>query len=148
MFSELGLRGSDWAKWSKLSNFCFLLKKCHQVWGHYVPNFQGATGTRTPPKWGAKGGVSFFFRFQQKTKKKMGKIFCTFCRKSFKDSETVFFFYSIIKTEEVLFSIYINIYIYLYIYKKLRTKWKNFQEQKVFLFQFYILCESFSKIGP
>ena len=37
--SYLILRGSDWAKWSKLSNFCFLLKKCLQVWGHYVPNF-------------------------------------------------------------------------------------------------------------
>ena len=33
------LRGSDWEKWSKLSNFCFLLKKSLQVWGHYVPNF-------------------------------------------------------------------------------------------------------------
>ena len=26
-------------KWSKLSIFCFLLKKCLQVWGHYIPNF-------------------------------------------------------------------------------------------------------------
>ena len=34
-----GLRGSSRQKWSKLSNFCFLLKKCLQVWGHYVPNF-------------------------------------------------------------------------------------------------------------
>ena len=40
------------------------------------------------------------------------------------------------------------IYIYLYIYKKLSPKWKNFHEQKVFLFRFYILCENFSKIGP
>ena len=44
-------------------------------------------------------------------------IFCTFCRKSFKDSKTVFF-YSSIKTDEVLFFyIYIYIYTYLYIYK-------------------------------
>ena len=40
------------------------------------------------------------------------------------------------------------IYIYLCIYEKLSPKWKNFYEQKVFLFQFYILCENFSKIGP
>ena len=33
------LRGSSQRKWSKLSNFCFLLKKCLQAWGHYVPNF-------------------------------------------------------------------------------------------------------------
>ena len=45
------------------------------------------------------------------------------------------FFYSSIKTEEVLFFyIYMYIYIYLYTYKKLSPKWKNFQEQKVFFF--------------
>ena len=33
------LRGSSQRKWSKLSNFCFLPKKCLQAWGHYVPNF-------------------------------------------------------------------------------------------------------------
>ena len=72
----------------------------------------------------------------------MEKIFYTFCRKSFKDSKTVFFFHSSIKTEEVLFFyIYKYLYIYLYIYKKLSPKWKNFQEQKVFLFRFNILCE-------
>ena len=54
----------------------------------------------------------------------------------------LFFFHSSIKTEEVLF-FYICIYI-----KKLSPKWKNFHEQKVFLFRFYILCENFSKIGP
>ena len=36
----------------------------------------------------------------------------------------------------------------MYIYKKLSPKWKNFLEQKVFYFRFYILCENFSKIGP
>ena len=36
----------------------------------------------------------------------------------------------------------------MYIYKKLSTKWKNFQEQQVFFFRFYILCENFRKIGP
>ena len=41
----------------------------------------------------------------------------------------------------------IYLYIYFYIYKKLSPKWKNFHEQKVFLFQFYMLCENFSKIG-
>ena len=40
------------------------------------------------------------------------------------------------------------IYIYLFIYKKLSYKWKNFQEQKVFIFRFYILCENFSMLGP
>ena len=67
----------------------------------------------------------------------MEKIFCTFCRKSCKDSKTVLYIY-----------IYINIYIYLYIYIKLSPKWINCHEQKVFLFGFYILCENFSKIGP
>ena len=78
----------------------------------------------------------------------MEKIFCTFCKKSFKNSKTVFF-HSSIKTEEVLFFyIYIFIYIYLYINKKLSSKWKNCHEQKVFLFRFYILCENFSNIAP
>ena len=45
-------------------------------------------------------------------------------------------FYSSIKTEGVIFFIYINTYIYLYIYKKLSPKWKNFHEQKVFFFDF------------
>ena len=39
LLSVFFLRGSSGRKWSKLSNFCFLLKKCLQVWGHYVPNF-------------------------------------------------------------------------------------------------------------
>ena len=39
-------------------------------------------------------------------------------------------------------------YTYLYIYEKISPKWKIFQEQKVFYFRFYILCENFSKIGP
>ena len=80
----------------------------------------------------------------------MEGIFCTFCRKSFKDSKTVFFFHSSIKTEEVLFFyiyIYICLYIFVYISKKLSPKWKNFLKQKVFLFRFYILCANFSKIG-
>ena len=96
---------------------------------------------------GQRGGGVPFFSFSIENEKENGKIFCTFCRKSFKDSITVFF-HSSIKTEELLFYyIYINIYIYLYIYKKLSPKWKNCQEQKVFLFRFYILCENFSKIG-
>ena len=33
----------------------------------------------------------------------------------------------------------------MYIYKKLSLEWKNFLEQKVFLFRFYILCENFNK---
>ena len=79
----------------------------------------------------------------------MEKIFCIFCRKSFKDSKTVFFFHSSIKTEEVLFIyIYIFIFVYIYIYIKLSPKWKIFHQQKVFLFRFYILCENFSHIGP
>ena len=66
-----------------------------------------------------EGGFVFFFVFNRKQKRKWKKIFCTFCRKSFKDSKTVFFSHSSIKTDEVLFFyiyIYINIYIYLYIY--------------------------------
>ena len=38
--------------------------------------------------------------------------------------------------------------LYIYIYITLSPKWKNFHEQKVFIFRFYILCENFSKIGP
>ena len=99
-------------------------------------------------KGGAKGGGIVFFSFSIENEKENGKIFCTFCRKSFEDSKTVFF-HSSIKTEKVLFFyMYIFIYIYLYIYKKLSPKWKNCHEQKVFLFRFYILCENFSKIGP
>ena len=41
-----------------------------------------------------------------------------------------------------------HICINIYIYIKLSPKWKNFREQKVFFIRFYILCESFSKIGP
>ena len=37
--------------------------------------------------------------------------------------------------------------MFVYISKKLSPKWKNFHEQKVFLFRFYIFCENFSKIG-
>ena len=64
----------------------------------------------------------------------MEKILCTFCRKSFKDSKTVFFFHSSIKTEEVLF-FYIYTYIFVYI-KKLSPKWKNCHEQKCFFSDF------------
>ena len=42
---------------------------------------------------------------------------------------------------------FIYICIYIYISKKLSPKWKYFQEEKVFLFRFYILGENFSKIG-
>ena len=47
-----------------------------------------------------------------------------------------------------IYIIYICIFIYICIYKKLSPKWKKFQEQKVFVFLFYILCENFSEIGP
>ena len=46
-------------------NFCFLLKKCLQLWGHYVPNFRGlsALDPPPPPKIGGKGGPNLFFFF-------------------------------------------------------------------------------------
>ena len=70
---------------------------------------------------GKKGGGSLFFLFSIENEKENEKIFCTFCRKSFKDSKTVFFFHSSIKTEEVLFFyIYIYIYIYIYLYSYMR----------------------------
>ena len=75
----------------------------------------------------------------------MEKLFRTFCRKSLKDSKTVFFFFILALKLRKFYSF---LYIYLYIYKKLSPKWKNFNEQKVFLFRFYILYENFSKIGP
>ena len=43
--------------------------------------------------------------------------------------------------------IYIYVYIFVYIYIILSPKWENFYEKTVFFFQFYILCENFSKIG-
>ena len=82
--------------------------------GALRPKFLGGySGTRTPTKWGAKEGVRFFF--QWKTKKKMEKIFCTFCKKIFQGFQNCFFFFhSSLKTEEVLF-FYIYIYIFVYI---------------------------------
>ena len=59
------------------------------------------------------GEVHYFFSFSIENEKENEKIFCTFRRKSFKDSKTVFF-HSSIKTEEVLFFF---IYIYIFIYK-------------------------------
>ena len=62
------LRGSSQRKWSKLSNFCFLLKKCLQAWGHYVPIFRGLAALEPPQNWGQRGkkGGRFiiFFCFQ------------------------------------------------------------------------------------
>ena len=88
----------------------------------------------SPPKnrgeKGGKGGGVRFFPFSIENEKENGKkIFRSFCRKSFKDSKTVY------------------IYIYIYIYIKLSPKWKKCNEQKVFRFRLYILCENFSKIG-
>ena len=141
------LRGSSRQKWSKLSNFCFLLRKCLQVWGHYVPNFLGASGTRTPQKWGAK---VFFFSFSIENKKRKWKKYVVHFVGNPSRIPKLFFFHASIKTEEVLFFLYIYIYIFIYlnIYKKLSPELKNFHEQKVFFFRFYILCENFSKIGP
>ena len=104
------LRGSDWAKWLKLSNFCFLLKKCLQVWGITSQIFRGLAALELPQNRGQR--VFFFFSFSIEMKKKMEKIFFTFYSKSFKDSKTFFSFHSSIKTVEVLF-----FFIYLYIYK-------------------------------
>ena len=73
------LRGSYRQKWSKLSNFCFLLKKCLQVWGHYVPIFRGLAALKPTPKWGAKwwqrGRGGRFFVFNRKRKRKWEKYF-------------------------------------------------------------------------
>ena len=88
--------------------------------------FRGLAALEPPKIGGQRGG---FFSFSIENEKKMEKIFCKFCKKSFKDSKTVFI-HSSIKTEKVLFFyiyIYIYIYIYLYICKKLSPKWKNFQ---------------------
>ena len=41
-----------------------------------------------------------------------------------------------------------NIYICIYIKNQALNGTQNVQEQKVFCFRFYILCENFSKIGP
>ena len=143
------LRGSSGRKWSKLSNFCFFAQKVSS--GTTSQISRGLAALEPHLKWREKGGV--FISFSIENEKENGKNICTFCRKSFKDSKTDFFFHCSLKTEDVLFLyiykyIYIYIYIYLYIYEKLSNKWKNCHEQKVFLFRFYILCENFSKIGP
>ena len=96
-FQVCRLRGSSHRKWSKIIKFLFFAQKVSSGMGALRPKFfRGLAALEPPQKWGAKGrtkGEGFvFFRFRQKKKKKMEKIFCTFCRKSFKDSKTVFFF--------------------------------------------------------
>ena len=103
---------------------------------------------------GAKGGTKgegfvFFSVFSGKRKRKWKKYFVHFVGNLLRIPK-LFFFHSSIKTEEVLFFytyIYTRLYIFVYISKKLSPKWKNFQEQKAFLFRLYILYENFSKIG-
>ena len=110
IYGTLASRGSSGRKWSKLSNFCFLLKKCLQVWGHHIPNFYGASGTRTPQKWrekgGAKGGFVLFV-FNRKRKGKWKKYFVDFVG-NLSRIPKLFFFHSSIKNEDVLL-----LYIYI-----------------------------------
>ena len=55
-----------------LSIFCFLLEKSLQVWGHHIPNFKGASGTRTPSQNGGQRKGSFF-SFSIENEKEKGK---------------------------------------------------------------------------
>ena len=116
--------------------------------GALRPKFLGGQRHQNPPpKWGAMGGGILFFSFSIENEIENGKKYFVHFVGNLLRIPKLFFFHSSIKTEEVLFFIYIYIYIFIYIYK-LSPKWKNFHEQKVFLFRFYILCENFSKIGP
>ena len=97
-------------------------------------------------KRGDKGGGVRFFRFLIENEKENGKKYFVHFVGNLSRIPKLFFFHSSIKTEEVLFFYILCLYIFVYISKKLSPKWKNFHEQKVFLFRFYILCENFRKI--
>ena len=117
---HLGENGQNY----QISVFCS--KSVFRYGGITSQIFRGLAALEPRQNGGQRGG--HFFSFSIENEKEMERIFCTFCRKSSKDSKTVFFFHSSIKTEEVLFVyiyIYIYIYIYLFIYKKLSPKWKK-----------------------
>ena len=86
---------------------------------------------------------------------KTGKKLTLSFRKSFKDLKTVFVFYSSIKTEGRV-ALYNYVYTIVYMLhmikldfmKKLRAELKKLHEQKVFVFQLYIICANLNKIGP
>ena len=70
-------------------------------------------------KGGGQGGrFHFFFVFNRKRKRKWKKYFVHFVGNLSRIPKLFFFFYSSIKTEEVLFYIYTYIFIYICIYKK------------------------------
>ena len=122
--------------------FVFCSKSVFRYGGITSKIFRELAALEPPPKWGGqRGGSLFFFVFNRKRK---WKNILYILKEIFQGFQNCFF-HSSIKTEEVLF--FIHIYIFV-LYKKLNPKWKNFHEQKVFLFRFYILCENFSKIGP
>ena len=102
------LRGSDWAKMVKMIKFLFFSQKVSSGMGDYVPNFQGASGTRAPQNGGQRGGSFFSFSIEN------GKNILYILQEIFQRLQNCFFFHSSIKTEEVLFFIYIYIYIYIY----------------------------------
>ena len=76
------LRGSSRRKWSKLSNFCFLLKKSLQVWGIASQIFRGLVALEPPQNGGQNGGQrgsgSFFSVFNRKRKRQWKKYFVHF----------------------------------------------------------------------
>ena len=82
----VNLRGSDWTKWLKLSNFSFLFKKRLQVaMGALRPKFLGGyiAALESPQNGGQRGGgqrggVRFFFVFNRKRKRKWKKHFVHF----------------------------------------------------------------------
>ena len=98
-------------------------------------------------KEGAKRGG---FVFDRKRKRKWKKYALPFVKNLSRIPKLFFLFLHKNWWSSIFLYIYfyIYIYVYIYIYIKLSPKWKNFQEQKVFLFRFYILCDNFSKIGP
>ena len=102
------IKGVVWAKMFKIIKFLFFAKKVSSGMGGITSQISRGLAALEPPQNGGKrgakwgGGFVFLFVFNRK-RKKMEKIFCTFCRKSFKGSKTVFFSHYSIKTEEVLF---------------------------------------------
>ena len=72
--SPVKLRGSDWAKWSKLWNFCFCSKSVFRCGGITSKIFRGLTALEPPPpkkKNGGQRGRGFVF-FSFSIEKKVG----------------------------------------------------------------------------
>ena len=80
-----------------------------------------------------RGSTCSFCSFSIEDENENRKNILYILQEIFQEFQNCRCFYSSIKTEGVLF---IYIYIFIYIYEKLSLKWKNFQEQVFFFFDF------------